>query len=316
MFSTIAVTAQTQSKQLIQDPSELAQNIDSIYGKAAAKKALKVMYYRMDEGKPVLNAYANISNNGKVMFTNWISIYFERVYYSFSDYGMSVRSLKAATDNYPPNGDIIVKDELYDLNGQLTNCYTKVTKATYDTLGKSKEGWSYKRKNGLPVEKNYTNGETDFYTYDSHGILTEIKRPDPYDTEKYSRTYLGNNLIETNCTIKYSTFLLEKFEYNAKGLVSKSSFFDLFGNVTSDTYEYDAANRLIKRSNERGYHKFTYDKEGRLVKDESFENKLNYPSYTTNFLYNPQGLLSSVESKKNTDAAFSVTKTYSYTLGE
>ena len=321
LFFSFAVSAQTETTDFIQEPAISAtEEYDSIWARAAGKKVKTVAYHDNDSDKDSLQlvAFASFSNTGKLMYTNFpFKTEFKRSHYTYYSDGYKVLTVKGDEERIADGYKVKIIEATFDLKGHPLTYGEASSNFDADTLvAEGGSGWIIQMKGDLPAEKyDSKTDETEYYTYDSHGYITEIKRARDFDTELYRRIYDGDKLIE-------SYFmrgghggdhkLFEKFEYNNQGLVSKS-ISDITptyeGLVTS--YDYNDAGQLIKSVNKYGTKLFTYDSAGRLIKAEKpFMENVRI----TNYSYNAQGLLILAEeaSLAKPENIFRQTYTYTY----
>ncbi len=323
LFSSVASMAQMGSKHVKPMTYENVYFPDTLFKKAAAKHVKTFEYSRDADGRHILISTASFSKAGKIEYSRWGSAKPERVFYSYTDSTVAIRRMKPDYRKYGTSGNVLVSKELYDLKGNELSYYYKSCKPDKDTLVTPTEGWVNKLKKGLLKQRIYTNGDTSTYSYDKQGNLSEVKNRKGVVTEKYRRVYAGNKLTESS----YSSYggtekIIEKFEYNALGLMVKSTDYlnalnEIYEGGTWKTYEYDAARRVSKFAGEIGDNRFVekiyYDSKNRVVKVESSLNESG--DYVSSFTYNDQGLLVSHESRKSDNTEISV-KTCSYTFWE
>lgn len=317
LFFALSALAQTETTDFLQEPSESASNIDSIWAKAARKKAKTVSYTKEESGHSFLQSVAHFNNKGKLIYINNPSEEkFTRSHYSYYVDGYKILRVKGDNMEIAKGGTVEVTEEMYDINGNLISYGKGVTAFDSDTMTPSGYGYTIKMNGKLPAEKyDSKTNETEYYTYDSHGFIAEIKRTNSYDCEKYRRVYVDDKLFE----VYYSKggmieTLFERFEYNNQGLVSKriTGIAPTYKGMLY-TYEYNAAKQLIKDTRSHAeniadflaYNIYTYDSAGRITKQEDKLYKLDY-------YYNAEGLLISAEDLAVPDDIYRESYTYTY----
>ena len=129
-------------------------------------------------------------------------------------------------------------------------------------------------------------------------------------TEKYfgfvRREYdVNNNLTATYISKnKEAEKLFEKIYFNLNGLVAKYESYENGILQFTYQYEYDATKRLVLEKDNCSSEKYTYNSKGMLIKSESVD--CNKTASVADYIYNNQGLLSSITKDKV------VTSTYNY----
>ncbi|MTI48638.1 MAG: RHS repeat protein, partial [Firmicutes bacterium] len=184
--------------------------------------------------------------------------------YNYDEYGNMIKSIKHSSDrNYITNYDYEIDADGVDHKGAyLTKKYTVLDN------GEISEKYAYDRNTGNITAEINPDGKRTEYQYDTLGRLLETKRPDLTTKE-----YKYNEFKYKNREIEYTDSNEDRYkkEYDIFGNLVKSSVYDKEneewtvlkrieydndGNKTKEVdsngnsvrYEYDSANRLIKKA--------------------------------------------------------------------
>lgn len=192
---------------------------------------------------------------------------------------------------YPDNKDV---SYTYGTRGERSSItYPEGEKITYEydeytrlcslNHGDQRIGYKYD-DTGFLTEKSFPNGIKSSYCYDEKGQLRTLLHQDPQgilDEYRYGYDPTGNKtwvtrlrrgLEEESGDYHYGYDLLGRLtDVTKDGIHQKSYVYDAFGNRTGmiadggqTSYEYNALNQLIAKSDQQTETFYTYDKRGNL----------------------------------------------------
>ncbi len=203
---------------------------------------------------------------------------------------------------YDQSGEYVVRDEYYNKDGELQykviKGYSdekkeKLSQESYLDANDKLTQVKYYGQNGMvtgidefneegkvSVHHDYENGEKTGtyyeYEYTESGLPLSSKEYDAQGNivKTVTREYTADEKITLYHEVdgKGRTISKTVYEYNAKGLESKATFYDAEGLTGHVEYEYDDQNRQTKKSEYinnklQNYRTYTYDKNGE-VKEE------------------------------------------------
>ncbi|MCL6472752.1 MAG: DNRLRE domain-containing protein [Firmicutes bacterium] len=156
---------------------------------------------------------------------------------------------------YNAAGDMVSK---VDSSGTTSYSYDAAGKLTSQTEPDgTKVEYTYNGAGDMVAKK--VNGESSNYSYDESGRISSM-------TISGGTIYFTYDKAGNRTSIKYPDGTTTAMEYDAAGRLAKIETTNPSGTaLSSTTYTYDRQGNRIEITNEKGTHKYTYDKAGQLT---------------------------------------------------